>query len=102
MAKSYMEILEERGIHPFIEDDGRESLKGFDPEIQYAMKVYAYDKDADTEVLLEQFTLYRDAEMFAKAIMKLIHKDMLRNTTGEPFDWIIIEKPDGTVQTVTD
>lgn len=37
MAKSYMEILEERGIHPFIEDDGRESLMGFDPKIQYAM-----------------------------------------------------------------
>lgn len=37
MSKSYMEILEERGIRPFIGEDGQKSLKGFDPKIQYAM-----------------------------------------------------------------
>ncbi len=65
-------------------------------------KVYAYDKDADTEVFLEEFQTHRDASIFARAIGKLIHEDMLRNTTGEPFDWAIIEKPDGCIETVTD
>ena len=37
MAKSYMEILEERGVRPFIGEDGQKSLEGFDPKIQYAM-----------------------------------------------------------------
>lgn len=37
MAKSYMEILEERGIRPFLNREGREALEGFDPKIQYAM-----------------------------------------------------------------
>lgn len=37
MAKSYMEILEGRGIHPFIGEEGQKSLEGFDPKIQYAM-----------------------------------------------------------------
>lgn len=37
MSKSYMEILEERGICPFIGEDGQETLKGFDPKIQYAI-----------------------------------------------------------------
>lgn len=38
MSKSYMEILEKRGIHPFIGENGQKSLKEFDPKIQYAMK----------------------------------------------------------------
>lgn len=37
MSRSYMEILEERGIRPFIGKDGCEAFKGFDPKIQYAM-----------------------------------------------------------------
>lgn len=37
MSKSYMEVLKERGIRPFIGEDDMESLKGFDPKIQYAM-----------------------------------------------------------------
>lgn len=37
MNKSYMEILEERGIRPFIKEEDYKLLKGFNPKIQYTM-----------------------------------------------------------------
>ena len=99
VAKEISDKLNQYGypLDGFAEHESERQRK-----MEEVFKVYAYDKDADTEVLLEQFPLYRDAAMFAKGIMKLMHKDMLRNTNGEPFDWAIIEKPDGIVETVAD
>ncbi len=63
-------------------------------------KVYGYDKDNDTEVLFGSLAFYRDAVIVAKSAAMLIHLEMLRNTNGEPFDWVIIAAPDGSTQTV--
>lgn len=99
VAKEIVDKLKEHGysLNGFAEHEAEQQRKAIE-----RFKVYAYDKDADTEVFLEEFQTHRDASIFARAISKLVREGMLRNTNGEPFDWVVIEKPDGSVETVTD
>lgn len=99
VAKEIGDKLELCGycLKGFAEHEAEQKLK---KETVY--RVYGYDKDADTEVFLATLTTYHDAVIMAQTAMRLIRLEMLRNTTGEPFDWVIIAASDGTTYTITD
>lgn len=84
-------------LEGFAEHEAEESLK-----VDAVYNVYGYDKDSDVYMNLASFAFYRDAVIMAKTAIKLIHLEMLRNTNGEPFDWVVIENPDGTMETVVE
>lgn len=71
-------------------------------------KVYAYDKDNDIEILLMPVPTYEQALFAARIYVPLVNSELLRNnhgkldSKGEPFDWVAIEKPDGTIEPVVD
>ena len=69
-------------------------------------KVYAYDKDDDVEVFLASFPSYDQALIAAKVYSPLVNSELIRNnhgvldSKGEPFDWVLIEKPDGSTEPI--
>lgn len=70
-------------------------------------KVYAYDKDSDVEVFLLSLPSYDQALLAANIYIPLVNGELIRNnhgvldSKGEPFDWVVIEKPDGTTEPIT-
>lgn len=98
VAKEIGDKVERCGycLKGFAEHEAEQQRKG-----EETFKVCAYDKDADMEVPLATLTTYRDAIMVAQIAMRLIRYEMLRNRNGEPFDWVVIEKPNGVIETVT-
>ena len=69
-------------------------------------KVYAYDKDGDVEIFLMSLPTHEQALFAARIYVPLVNSELLRNnhgkldSKGEPFDWVAIEKPDGTIEPV--
>lgn len=70
-------------------------------------KVYAYDKDSDVEIFLLSLPSYDQALLAANIYVPLVNGELIRNnygvldSKGEPFDWVVIEKPDGTTEPIT-
>lgn len=69
-------------------------------------KVYVYDKDNDIEIPIVTVPTYEQALFAARIYVPLVNSELLRNNRGkldfkgEPFDWVAIEKPDGTIEPV--